>query len=175
MIQFAVFAVRIAEQIDVDAVLAALEIQVDQSPGASAAAACGGEQRLVRANLFAHDDDLVPLAGGSPVAGRFQALRGLQERVLVAPDEIDFKQLQAQIAPVRFALERNSHEVGCLIIQTVCHVKIGFGQRIALIEIDRTLARHRVVGSFDIGVRIAQPIGILEIRDSVFAGLLDHE
>ncbi len=35
-------------------------------------------------------------------------------------------------------------------------MKIGFGQRIALIEIDRALARHRVVGRFDIGVRVAR-------------------
>ncbi len=112
--------------------------------------------RFVRANLLAHDDDLVPLAGRSAVARRLQTLRRLQERVLVAPDEINLQQLQAQIAPIRLALERDAHQVGRLVVQAVGHVEIGFGQRIALIEIDRALARHGVVGGLDVGVRVAR-------------------
>ena len=75
-----------------------------------------------------------------------ELLRGLQEGVLVAPDEVDLEQLHAQIAPLGLALERDAHEIGGLIVQAVGHVEIGFGQRIALIEIYRALARHRVLG-----------------------------
>ena len=147
MIEAAALAFRVAEQIDVDAILAALEVEVDQSACAAAAAGARGEQRLVRADLLAHDDDLVPLAGGRTIARRFQALRGLQEGVLVAPDEIDFQQFEAQIAPLGLALERDAHQIGRLIVQAVRHVKIGLGQRIALIEIDGALARHGVIGA----------------------------
>ena len=114
--------------------------------------------------------------GGSTVARRFQSLRRLQERILVAPDEIDLQQLQPQVAPVRFALERNAHQVGRLIVQAIGHVEIGFGQRIALIEIDRALARHGVVGRLHVGVRIAQGVGhVAELRLPMLARFLDDE
>ena len=115
-----------------------------------------GKQRFVRANLLAHDDDLVPFAGRRTIARRFQRLRRLQERILVAPDEIDLQQLEAQIAPVRLALERNAHQIGRLVVQTVGHVEVGLGQGIALIEIDGALARHGVFGSFEVGLSIAE-------------------
>jgi hypothetical protein len=83
---------RITEQIDVDAVLAAFEIQIDQGAGAPSTADIAGEQRLVGANLLAHDDDLVPLACRGTVARGFQTLRGLQEGILVAPDEVNLQQ-----------------------------------------------------------------------------------
>ena len=87
----AALAIRVAEQIDVHAVLAALQIQIDHRSGTASAAGRGAEHRLVRADLFAHDDDLVPLAGRRAVARRFQSFGRLQERVLVAPDEVDFQ------------------------------------------------------------------------------------
>src|SRR5258708_20291549 len=108
VIQLAALALRIAEQVDIDAVLSALEIQVDQSARAAAASGGGCEQGFVGANLLAHDDDLVPLAGGSTVARRLQSLPPLQERVLVAPNEITLQQLQAQIPPTWFPLTSNT-------------------------------------------------------------------
>ena len=49
MTQSAALAFRLAEQIDVDAVLAALEVEIDQRAGAAAAAGgARGEQRLIR-------------------------------------------------------------------------------------------------------------------------------
>jgi len=176
VIQAAALALGVAEQIDVDAVLAALEVQIDQSTRAAAASGVGREQGIVGANLLAHDDYLVPLPGGSPVACRFQSLCRLQESILVAPNEVDLQELQPQVAPVRLALEGNAHQVGGLIVQAVGHVKIGFGQRIALVQIDRALARHGVVGRFDVRVRIGQVVGRLrEFRHRVLAGLLHQE
>ena len=156
MIEAAALALGIAEQIDVDAILAALEVEVDQRAGAASAALARCKQRLVRANLLAHDDDLVPLAGGRTIARGLQSLGGLQERVLVAPHEIDFQQLEAQIAPIRLALERDAHQIGRLVVQAVRHVKIRLGQGIALIEIDRAFARQGVVGRLQF-TGIAEP------------------
>src|ERR1700679_1389387 len=96
VIQFAALPLRIAEQVYVDAVLAALQVQVDQSTGAAAASGGRREQRIVGANLLAHDDDLFPLSRGSPVARRLQSLRRLQKRVLVAPDEVNLQEFQPQ-------------------------------------------------------------------------------
>src|ERR1700722_7791588 len=70
----AALAFRVAEQVDIDAVLAAFEIQIDQRAGAAAAAGAGGKQRFVRADLLAHNDNLVPLAGRRAAPGGFQAL-----------------------------------------------------------------------------------------------------
>ena len=128
--------------------------------------------------MLAHDDDLVPLARRCTVAGRFQTLGSLQESVFVAPNEINFQQLQTQIAPIRFALERNAHQVGCLIVQTVRHMKVGLGQGIALIEIDSALAGHRVVGrSLEVrgSLAIALLLRLVEIRHGMLARFLHDE
>ncbi len=146
MIEGAALAFGIAEQIDVDAILAALEIEIDQRSRPRARCPPGTRTWLVGANLLAHDDDLVPLAGRRTIARRLQRLGRLQKGILVPPDEIDFQQLEAQVAAVRLTLQGNAHEVGRLVVQTIGHVKIRLGQWIALIEIDRTLARHRIVG-----------------------------
>ena len=47
----------------------------------------------------------------------------------------------------RLALDRDAHEVGGLVVQTIGHVEIGFGQRIALVEVDRGLAADGLVGA----------------------------
>ncbi len=100
----------------------------------------------------------------------------LQEGILVAPDKIDFQQLQAQIAPVRFALQRDSHQVGGLVVQAVRHVEIGLGEGIALIEIDRALARHGVFGRLEVrGNRPEFLSRLVELRHRMLAGFLDEE
>ena len=46
-----------------------------------------------------------------------QALRGAQERVLVAPDEEDFEQLELQVAAIRRGFEGLLHELGGLVVK----------------------------------------------------------
>ena len=73
-------------------------------------------------------------------------MRGVQELLFVAPYEEDFEELQFQVAAIGLAVDGDANEVGRLIVQAVGHVEIGFGQRIALIEIDRRFAADRLVG-----------------------------
>ena len=80
--------------------------------------------------IFSHSPGAALLARLRQLAGR------LQELLLVAPDEEHFEQLQLQIATLGLARDGDADEVGGLVVQTVGHVEIGFGQRIALIEID---------------------------------------
>ena len=63
--------------------------------------------------------------------------RHREELILVAPDEEHFEKLELEIAALGLALDGDAHEIGGLVVQTIGHVEIGFGQRIALIEIDR--------------------------------------
>ena len=71
--------------------------------------------------------------------------RGLQELLLVAPDEEHFEKLQLQVAPVRLAADGDPDQVRGLIVQAVGHVEVGFGKRIALVEVDRGLAADRLI------------------------------
>ena len=91
VIQRAALALGFAEQIDIDPIFSAFEIQIDQCTGAAATADARSKHGFVGANLLAHDDDLVPLARGCTIPRRFQALRRLQERILVAPDEVNLQ------------------------------------------------------------------------------------
>jgi hypothetical protein len=99
-----------------------------------------------------------PAGARSRVASK--TLGGLQEGVLVAPDEIDFQQLQPQVAAVRLAFQCDTHQIRGLIVQAIGHVEVGFGQRIALIQVDRALARHGVVG----GLEVRSGLGIARFR-----------
>ncbi len=147
-IERAALALRLPEQIHVHPVFAALEIEVDRC-GGTAHAGRAAEHGIVGADLLAHDDDLLPLAGGRAVAGGIQRLRGLQEHVLVAPDEIDLQKLQAQVPTVGLALERDAHQIGGLIVQAIGHVEIGLGQGIALVDVHGAFARQRVLGRLE--------------------------
>ena len=129
--------------------LAALEVEIDPRRRRAAHSGAGREQRILRRELLAHDDDLFPLARRRLGTGGGQLARGLQELLLVAPDEEDFEELQLQIPPLGLAPDGDADEVGGLIVQAVGHVEIGLGQRVALIQVDRGLAADRVRGSGD--------------------------
>jgi len=66
----------VAEEVNVDPVLAALEVQIDQRASAAATAAVEANKRLIGANLFAHDHDLVhsPAGARSRVASKLFAV-----------------------------------------------------------------------------------------------------
>ena len=65
-----------------------------------------------------------------------QLAGSVEEQFPVAPHEIDFQQLELQVAPARLAIDRDLDQVGGLIVQAVRHVEVGFGERILLIEAD---------------------------------------
>ena len=65
-----------------------------------------------------------------------QARRGVDERIAVTPDEVDFAELGQEVEPICLGLERAVNQVGCLVVETVCHVEIGLCHRVALVEID---------------------------------------
>jgi hypothetical protein len=105
-----------------------------------------GKQAFVRADLPAHDDDLVPV-GVAVLSDLFvQALRGLEKGVLIAPNEEHFEQLELQVAAIRRCVERFLDQLGGLIVETVGHVEVGFGNGIGLVEVDDGLTRQRLVG-----------------------------
>ena len=117
-------------QREVDEVLAALEIQVDRGRRREASLV---EQHVFRGKLLAHDDDLLPLARRGVIAHARQFARRLQELLLVAPHEEHLEQLQLQLATLRLALDRRLHKVGGLVIETIGHVEVGLGERVALL------------------------------------------
>ena len=69
----------------------------------------------------------------------------MQKLIFVAPHKEHFEQLELQIAALRFTSNGDAYQVGRLIVESVGHVKIGFRQRIALIERHRRVARDRIV------------------------------
>ena len=87
----------------------------------------------------------------SPGAGFRTGVRELasdgEELLLVAPDEEHFEELELEVATIGFALDRDAHQVGGLVVQTIGHVEIGFRQRIALVEIDGGFAADGFVGT----------------------------
>ncbi len=137
---------RLAQQVEVHAVLAALEIEVD-ARDAGARATGLGEQRVFGGKLLAHDDDLLPLARLRLVARRGELARGLQELLAVAPHEEHFEELEAKIATPRLALAGEADEIGGLVVETVGHVEVGFGERIALVETGGGVERRASVGA----------------------------
>ncbi len=72
-------------------------------------------------------------AGASRARGVHLACE-LQETILVAPDEEDLEQLQFEVAALRLALHGELHEVGGLVVKTIGHVEVGFGQRVARLQ-----------------------------------------
>ena len=107
-------------------------------------------------------------------AGLGQLARGLQELLLVAPDEEHFEELELQVAPRGFTADGDADQIGGLVVQTVGHVEIGFGERITLIEVDRGLAADGLVARDMLGRGSRRPAG-REARPLVRAGLLDQE
>ena len=85
--------------------------------------------------------------GAASRAALRQLARGLQELLLVAPDEEHLEELELQIAARRLAADGNADEVSGLVVQTIGHVKVGLGERIALVEVDRRLAADRLVAA----------------------------
>ena len=83
--------------------------------------------------------------GAASLAALRQLARGLQELLLVAPDEEHFEELQLQIAPPGLAADGDADQVRGLVVQAVGHVEVGFGERIALVEVDRRLAADRLI------------------------------
>src|SRR5262249_43748500 len=134
----------LAYQVEVDATLAALEVQVDAA-GRGACNGTAGEQRVLRGELLAHDQNLFPLARGGLATGLRELTRSREELLLVAPDEEDFKKLQFQVAPVRLTADGDADEIGGLVVEPVGHVEISLGQGITLIEVDGRLAADRLV------------------------------
>src|SRR6185437_14522850 len=91
--------------------LSSREVEID--PRRCRAAHCGAarKQRILRRQLLAHDHDLFPLAGRSLGARLGQLAGGLQELLLVAPDEEDFEELQLHIPPLRLAADGDADEI----------------------------------------------------------------
>ena len=83
--------------------------------------------------------------GAACARGAVQLARGVEEQVLVAPHEVDFQELELQVAAAGLAADRDLHQVGGLVVQAVSHVEVGFGQRVLLIETHLRFAAHRLV------------------------------
>ena len=166
---------RLAQQVEIHAVLAALEIEVDAAAGRARQRAAAGEQRVFRSNLPPHDDDFFPFAGRSLVTTRRQLASELQELILVAPDEIDLEQLELQVAALRLAGNRDAHQIGRLIVQAISHVEIGLGQRIALVERYRGAGGGNLVIDRDRSALHGGGLGAAKARHRVGARFLDHE
>src|SRR5690606_17739972 len=75
-----------------------------------------------------------------------QVTRGIQERFLVAPHEVDLEQLDLEVASVGRGSQRLREQVGRLVVEAVGDVEIGLGDRVGLIEVDDRLVRQRLVG-----------------------------
>ena len=141
------------------------------TPTAPPPTAAVGEHRILGRDLLAHDDDLFPLAGGRLAARIGQLARDREELLVVAPHEEHFEELELEIATIGLALDRDAHEVGGLVVQTVGHVEIGFGQRIALVEIDRGLAADGFVGAH----RRRERDVLRFLQGAMRAGFLDED
>jgi hypothetical protein len=105
------------------------------------------EHLVFGGNLLAHDDDLVPLARLAFAARIAEVAGQAEEFLLVAPDEEHFEQLELEVTSAGLALNGDAHQVRRLVVQAIGHVEIGFGQRIALVQIDRGLAADGFVGA----------------------------
>ena len=165
----------LAQQVEIDPVLAAFEIQVDAAAGGPGEGAGVCEQRILRRDLPAHDHHLFPFTCQRLRTTSGQLARGLQEAILVAPDEEHLEQFQLQLAPIGLARDRNLHQVGGLIVQAIGHVEIRFRQRIALVEGHRLLAGDGVIDG-DVMAGCRGQTGIGNRREAwllVSAGFLD--
>ena len=69
----------------------------------------------------------------------------LEEGRLVFPDEIDLKQLEAQITPVGIVTQCPHQQFGRLVIKTIGHVELGFGNDISLVDLDGTISADRAL------------------------------
>ena len=96
-----------------------------------------GEQFVICRNLLTHDDDLVPFAPRLITGLCSHALGGIDKCIAIAPDEVDFAELGQQVPAARIRFKRPVDQVCSLIVKAVCHVEIGFADRIALIQINR--------------------------------------
>jgi hypothetical protein len=163
----------VAEHVEIERLGAAVELQVEPGAADGTARRGAGEQRILGGDLLAHDHDLFPLAGGRLADRPVQLARRLQEFVAIAPDEEHLGQLQLEVAALRLARCGEPHQVRRLVVESVGHVEIGLGQRIALVEVDAGLAAERVVRGDGVGGRGAAAAG--EARLLVLARLLDHE
>ena len=98
---------------------------------------------MISSNLLPHNDDLVPIAVAA-VSDTFQALCRINKQIPIAPHKVDFAQFRKKIGSFGFNLQRAINEVGRLVVKTVCHVEVSFGNRVRLIEIDRGFAAEGV-------------------------------
>src|SRR5262249_47189628 len=136
----------LTQQVEIDAALAALEIEIHASSRSTADGSTTGEERVIGRQLLAHDDNLFPLAWRSLCAGIGEFPSAMQELLLVTPDEEHFEELELQIASVGLTADSDANQIGSLIVQAIRHVEIGLGQRVTLIEVDGRLAADRLVG-----------------------------
>ena len=95
--------------------------------------------------MLAHDDDLVPVAAFVVTPNLLDAACRINECVAVTPHEVDFAKLGQQVQPVSFGLEGTIDQVGGLVVEAIGHVEIGLGNRVALIEVDGSLAAESIL------------------------------
>ena len=100
---------------------------------------------MVGSNLLSHDDNLVPFSVRVTACGCFHAASGINERVSVTPNEIDFAKFRQQILAAGVCGQCTVDQIRSLVIQTVCHVEICLGHRIGLIKVDRRFTTEGIL------------------------------
>ena len=104
-----------------------------------------------------------------------QLMRGSEELLLVAPDEEHFEELELRVAARRLAADGDADEIRGLVVQTVGHVEVGFGERIPLVEVDRGLAADRVVRGYMLGRGTGGRRSAAKARPLMRPGFFDEE
>jgi len=103
------------------------------------------EHLVIGRDLLTHDDNLVPFRIRITADHRTQSACSFDERVPVAPDEINFTKFREQILVLGINFKRAVDQISGLVIQAIGHVEVRFCRRICLIEIDRALALEGIV------------------------------